>query len=143
MTTTINKPQPTPTSISQRFWEAAREKVLVVQHCSNCDHHIFYPRNLCPYCWSDSLNWVTASGAAGLAAFTVIHKPGHPAFVEDTPYVVALVDLAEGPRMLTNVHAPSEQIRVGMALRLDWEDRGDFILPIFRMTNENPGGSPA
>lgn len=140
MTTAIKKPEPTPTSISQRFWEAAREKVLVIQRCSNCDRHVFYPRNRCPHCWSDRLEWVTASGQARLASFTEIHKPGHPAFVEDTPYIVALVDLAEGPRMLTNLRVPSEQIRIGMPLSVDWEERGDFTLPVFRLKNENSRG---
>lgn len=142
MSSSIKKPLPTPTSTSQRFWEAAREDVLAIQHCSNCDRHIFYPRNRCPHCWSGRLDWVTASGKARLATFSVIHKPGHPAFAEETPYVVALVDLAEGPRMLTNLRVPIDLIQIGMQLIVGWEKREDFTLPVFRMKDEISGGTP-
>ncbi|WP_417777969.1 Zn-ribbon domain-containing OB-fold protein [Stutzerimonas xanthomarina] len=143
ISSSIEKPLPTPTPTSRRFWEAACEKVLAIQRCSNCDRHIFYPRNRCPHCWSDRLDWVTASGDARLATFSVIHKPGHPAFAEETPYVVALVDLVEGPRMLTNLRVPIDLIQIGMLLIVSWEERGDFTLPVFRMKDETDGGSPA
>lgn len=67
-----------------------------------------------------------------MAARIIVHKPGHPAFIENVPYVVALINLAEGPRMLSNVvDREPDAVVVGMPVRLHWTEREGFTLPIF------------
>ena len=86
--------------------------------CSDCGRHVFYPRSLCPYCLSESLEWVEVSGRGKLYSFTVVRRAMHPAFQEDVPYVYAIVELEEGPRVTSNViNCPLEAVRVDMPLR--------------------------
>lgn len=127
------RPGPRPSPVSQPFWEAAGRRELLLQHCAACDRWVFYPRRRCPYCWADELGWRRASGAGTVASFTAIHRPGHPAFAHDVPYVVALIDLAEGPRMLSNVvGCPFEEVEVGMPVEVVWDESGEATLPHFR-----------
>ena len=89
------------------FWEATRERRLLVQWCTSCDRGVFYPRVFCPHCaaGADALEWRTASGRATVYAAVVEHRPEAAGanFSGGEPYCVALVDLEEGVRMLTNV----------------------------------------
>jgi hypothetical protein len=119
------------------FWEATREGRLLVQWCTKCDRAVFYPRVFCPHCGgsSDALEWRTASGKAVVYAASVEHKPeaAGAKFSDGEPYCVALVDLEEGVRMLTNVvGCPPEEVRSGMAVRVTWEPLSDGRqLPLF------------
>lgn len=92
---------------STAFWEATRESRLLVQWCTDCDRGVFYPRAFCPHCaaGADALEWRTASGRATVYAAVVEHRPEAAGtnFSGGAPYCVALVDLDEGVRMLTNV----------------------------------------
>lgn len=129
---TPRRPGPTPTPVSQPFWDAAAGGSLRLQHCRRCAAVVFYPRNRCPRCWASSLTWRTASGTGTVASYTVVHRPGHPAFAPDAPYVVALVDLAEGPRMLSAVvGCEPDEVAVGMPVRVRFTPRGDHTLPLF------------
>ena len=134
------RPDPTPTATSEPFWAGTAEHQLRLQRCTSCERAVFYPRERCPHCWSDALAWQTASGRGVVASCTVAHRPGHPAFAEDAPYVIALVDLEEGPRMLSNVvGCPVDQVRIGMAVTVTWTTRGDFTLPQFTPTSSVEG----
>jgi uncharacterized protein len=123
------------------FWEATREGVLLVQWCTSCDRGIFYPRAFCPYCptsgsaGGSALEWRTASGRATVRAATIEYKPAATGstFSNGQPYVVALVDLDEGVRMMTNiVGCPPEDVRIGMAVTVIWEPLSDGRqLPLF------------
>jgi uncharacterized OB-fold protein len=127
---------------SAPFWEATREGRLLVQWCTACDRGVFYPRVFCPHCAAgpESLEWRSASGRATVYAAGVEHRPeaAGAAFSEGKPYCVALVDLEEGVRMLTNVvGCPPEDVTCGMALALTWEPLSDGRrLPLFE-----PAGS--
>ncbi|HEX3793693.1 MAG TPA: OB-fold domain-containing protein [Acidimicrobiales bacterium] len=116
------------------FWEATRTKTLLVQWCTACDRGIFYPRSFCPFCGAtdSTLEWRTASGRATVHALTIEHKPAQP-FAHGEPYVVALVDLEEGVRMLTNiVGGPPEDVTIGQAVTVTWEPLSDGRhLPLF------------
>jgi uncharacterized OB-fold protein len=94
---------PSPDPEQQPFWDAARDGKLLIKHCNACDEYHFYPRPFCPKCWSESVEWVEASGSATLYTWSVVHVNDLPPFPDRVPYVAAIVQLAEGPRMMTNV----------------------------------------
>jgi uncharacterized OB-fold protein len=121
---------------SEPFWEATREGRLLVQWCSACDRGIFYPRVLCPFCGASALGWREATGRAMVHAAVVEHRPeaAGAAFVQGQPFCIALVDLEEGVRMMTNViGCPPDEVRSGMAVTVTWEPLSDGRqLPLFR-----------
>ncbi len=126
------KPGPQASPLSQPFWDGCRERRLRLQYCPDSGQWVFYPRALDPHSWSTHLQWRDASGRGTVASFIVVHKPGHPAFQDEVPYVVALIDLEEGPRMLSNVvGCAPEQVRIGQAVRVHWVEQGDEVLPKF------------
>ncbi|HUQ40713.1 MAG TPA: OB-fold domain-containing protein [Acidimicrobiales bacterium] len=119
---------------SAPFWEASREQRLVLQWCTSCNVVIHYPRPVCPTCMGDALEWRPAAGNGEVHSHTVVHKGRHPTLT--APYVVALVTLVEGARMMTNIVGcePSE-VKVGMAVRIRWEPQDDGRhLPLFEPT---------
>ena len=117
------KPLPRPTAASLPFWEAAKRHELQIQRCSSCGAHIFYPREVCPECLSSDLNWMKVSGKGTVYSYTIAQAPTHPAFAEDIPYVIAIVELAEGPRLTTNITGcQPEEVRVGMPVMATFDD---------------------
>ena len=125
MTSTYDKPLPFPTNpeLSEPFWEAAKRHELVIPRCKRCSNLHFYPRELCPICLSSDLEWVPVSGRGRVYSFTVVYQPANRAFVEETPYVYAMIQLDEGPRMISNViETPSEQVKVDMAVVAVFDD---------------------
>jgi uncharacterized OB-fold protein len=122
---------------STEFWEATREGRLLVQWCRVCDRGVFYPRVFCPHCaaGADALEWHPASGRGIVYAAVVEHRPeaAGAKFSAGEPYCVALVDLEEGVRMLTNVvGCPPEEVRCGMPVTVTWEPLSDGRrLPLF------------
>lgn len=125
---------PVPDFDTQAYWDAARDGRLLIQHCGACDHSFHYPRPFCPKCWSDDVTWEAASGHATLYTWSVVRQNDLPPWPERVPYVAAVVDLAEGPRMLTNVEGcDPDDLEVGMALRVAFREETDEItLPVFR-----------
>jgi uncharacterized protein len=126
------------------FWEATRAGRLLVQWCTACDRGIFYPRVLCPFCGPGGeggpLEWREASGRATVHAVAVEHRPeaAGATFADGEPYCIALVDLEEGVRMMTNVvGCPPDEVHSGMAVTVTWEPLSDGRqLALFR-----PAGS--
>jgi uncharacterized OB-fold protein len=115
------KPLPRPTPASRPFWEAARRHELMLQRCGGCRAFIYYPRDRCPHCFSDALAWERVSGRGSVYSYTVVYRASSRAFA-DAPYVLAIVELQEGPRMTTNIVAPPDQLRVGMAVTVFFDD---------------------
>jgi uncharacterized protein len=111
------------------FWEATRAGRLLVQWCTACDRGVFYPRAFCPFCGTGgTLEWREASGRATVHAAVVEHRPeaAGAAFSGGEPYCIALVDLEEGVRMMTNVvGCPPGDVHSGMAVRVAWEPLSD------------------
>jgi uncharacterized protein len=136
-TTATEKPErkrlePPASAAAQPFWDATREGRLLLPWCTICDHPIWYPRAICPGCLgSEVIEWRQASGRATVYAITVEQAGQTPALA--APYAVALVELEEGPRLLTNVvGAPPESIAVGAAVEVTWEPLSDGRqLPLF------------
>jgi uncharacterized OB-fold protein len=131
-------PTPVPTPETQPFWDGAAQGELRVQRCRTCGRHYFYPRPFCPKCFSEDVEWTTASGAARLVSYVINHRP-LPPFDPAQPIVVALVELAEGPRMMSNIVdvAPDPaSLELDMPLTVSFEKRGDYALPVFTPVNK-------
>jgi uncharacterized OB-fold protein len=121
--TDYKKPLPRPTAASLPFWEAAKRHELQIQSCGSCGAHIFYPREVCPECLSTNLQWIKVSGKGTVYSYTIAQAPTHPAFAEDIPYVIAIVELAEGPHLTTNITGcKPEEVRVGMPVVATFDD---------------------
>lgn len=130
----VQRPLPWPDAETAPFWEATRRRKLVVQRCTACGTHRFYPRALCPSCHADAHDWVETSGRGSVFSHTVVHRAPSPAFAPKVPYVLAIVALDEGPHMLAElVDAAPETVAIGMRLAVDFQALGeDVVLPVFR-----------
>jgi hypothetical protein len=129
-------PLPTRQPESDFYWEKAKAHELWLRRCKDCDNVYFYPRDICPSCYTNNVEWFQASGKATLHAYSIAERGPTPAFRDAVPYVAALVDLDEGPRMPTNlvgVEMDEEHIKVGMALEVTFDDITDEVtLPKFK-----------
>lgn len=132
---------PSPNPATRPFWDACKRRELIIQRCRNCAEHQFYPRSMCASCGSQDLHWVQASGSGTVLTWTVVRHPVSPAYADDVPYVIALVELDEGPRMMSQiVGSDPDSIRTGMTVEVCFEDRTDDItIPNFR----SPGSGAA
>jgi uncharacterized OB-fold protein len=112
------KPLPAVDRVNAPFWDGAARGELRIQQCPRCGQRQHYPRALCTRCGADP-EWITASGLGTVHTFTIVRQYGMPPFREELPYVVAIVDLDEGPRMMGNVTgcAP-EDVRIGMPVEV-------------------------
>jgi uncharacterized protein len=127
-------PQPLPDSDSREYWEGLKRGELRVQRCESCDRYVFYPRVLCPHCSSDRLAWVTVSGKGSIYSYTVVHQ-AYGAFAAEVPFVIALVTLEEGVRLMTRITNPlDERIAVDAQVEVVFTAIDEFItLPYFQL----------
>jgi uncharacterized OB-fold protein len=125
---------PTPTPETKPYWDALKEHRLLIQRCKECQRAYFYPRPFCPRCFSFNVEWFEASGRGKLYSFVINHRPA-PGFGPE-PYVIAVVELDEGPRMMTNlvdVEPDPDKISCDMPVRIVYEDvTAEVTLPKFR-----------
>jgi uncharacterized OB-fold protein len=126
--------EPPVSDESRPFWDATREQRFVLPWCRDCDAPIWYPRTFCPACRGDSIDWRDDPGTGIVHAASVHRRPGPGRVAEDGPYVVVLVDLDTGVRMMSNVvECHPETVTVGMRVELVWEPLSDGRhLPVFR-----------
>lgn len=131
---TVRYDLPTPEGDTVEFWEAARQGRFLIKRCEDCERFHFYPRPFCPYCWSERAVWHEASGDGTLYSWSVIYENDQPVLRDRVPYVAAIVDLAEGPRMMTNiVDTLFGDLEVGMAVKVAFmEISEDYSIPVFR-----------
>jgi uncharacterized protein len=129
----VPKPVPVATPETTPFWQAAKEHRLLIPRCNGCGKFWFPPSRLCPHCLSDNVGWETASGRGKIYSFVVFHRVYHPGFARDVPYVVAIVQLEEGPRMLTNIiGVPVDQVRCNMEVAVVFDDvSSEVAIPKF------------
>ncbi len=134
MNSKIPKPLPTVDELHKPFWEAARRHELVLQRCRKCGAYRYPAGLICHECASIDLEWTRVSGRGTVYTWTVFHRAYHPAFATEVPYAVVAVELAEGPRMLTNlINCPLSDIKIGMLVEVVFETMNDEIsLPKFR-----------
>ena len=132
--TPTRKPLPRVDEESRGWWEALARHELFLQRCRGCGTLRFYPRALCPACLADTTEWLRASGRGTVYSFTVTYQNQAPGFRDELPYVLAIVELAEGVRLMTNVTGcPPEGVRVGMPVEVVFEDvTPEITLPKFR-----------
>lgn len=113
-----NKPMPVPTQISMPFWEGLKARRLLIQQCNACTHWNFYPRRHCPVCLEHDLTWREVDGCATLYSYTVTRIATLPDFIDEMPQKLAVVELAQGVRINTNLVGLDEnEIKIGMALQ--------------------------
>ena len=105
-------PAPQPSPETQAFWDAAAQGRFLVRRCTACGKAHWYPRPMCPFCWSEKTEWVEASGRGRIYSYSVMRRAPEP-------YVVAYVTLAEGPTMLTNlIDCDFDALAIGHEVRL-------------------------
>ncbi|MCZ2111874.1 MAG: Zn-ribbon domain-containing OB-fold protein [Dehalococcoidia bacterium] len=129
-----SKPLPEQTKFSQPFWDGAKEHRLLLQRSKRTGKYIYYPRAVSPYGPGDELEWVEASGRGTVYSFTIARRPTGPQWAEEGPYVIAIVELEEGPRLTANIlGCAPEQVAIGMAVTASFEDvTEDVTLVQFR-----------
>jgi uncharacterized OB-fold protein len=125
---------PSPTPETQPFWDAVSNHELHIQRCNECNNAFFPPRRFCPNpeCFSDNVDWFKASGKGRLYSYVINQRPA-PGF--DGPYAIAVVELEEGPRMMTNiigVENTPENLPLDMPVEVDFIEVNDFTLYQFR-----------
>jgi uncharacterized OB-fold protein len=130
----------TPTPDTQPYWDAARNHQLALPECLSCRRFYFYPRDHCPVCSGREVRWRPVSGRGFLHTYVIAHHPA-PGFEADAPYVIAVVELEEGPRMMANIvgiEPDSALLELDMPLEVVFTERGPMTVPNFR-----PAGGPA
>ena len=125
--------EPPEHDYAEPFWDGTRRHQLMLPACRSCDAVFWYPRHVCPICLGTDIEWRQAAGDGVVYAVSVQYRPGPRRDAADGPYAVALVELPEGVRMLTNVvGTPPEDVTVGQAVRVTWLPLSDGRnLPMF------------
>jgi hypothetical protein len=133
MTTALPAPAPEIAPETAAFWAGTAAGKLLLQRCADCGRHLWYPRYLCAHCHSVNLQNIEASGRGTIYSFTLTTR-GILDYADCGPYVLALVELAEGPRMMTNiVEADPATLAIGQAVEVVFHDTGEGnALPRFR-----------
>ena len=118
------KPVPYPSAETMTFWEKVNEGELWIQRCKDCSKPYFYPRYFCPTCLGTNVEWFKTSGRGKLHTYMINHRPP-PSFQAEAPYAIAIVELDEGVRMMTNIHGienTPEKLKLDMPLRVVFEE---------------------
>ncbi len=131
---------PAPTTESQPFWDGCARGELLMQRCGACGRWWFPPSNRCQHCWSDEVGWHRLSGRAEVYSFTVFHRAYAAELAAQLPYVVAVVTVEEGPRLITNVvGCDPDDVHVGMAVQVAFEPLAEGVsLHVFRPLTAAP-----
>ena len=125
-------PEPDMSELNRPFCDALKHGNLTFQRCTACGHAWLPARSECPQCLGAHWQREPAGGEATLVSWVVYHQPYHPTFKARLPYNVAVVQLAEGPRMISNiVGSDPRQLRIDQPLRLKIEDDGGLAVPRF------------
>ena len=127
----MEKPTIQPTAYTLPFWEGCRDHKVRYQTCVQCGTVQLIPRTVCTHCHSEELQWKDSAGRGVILSYTTVYRAATPAFKADTPYVIALVDMDEGFRLMTNIRGgASSPAAIGRRVRIGFEARGDGTLPI-------------
>jgi uncharacterized OB-fold protein len=133
---TITRPLPFPDQETEVFWDSAKQGKLMIQRCDPCDRTQFYPRYFCTECAGD-VQWIQASGRGTVYTYSVVRQNGTPPFDTLVPYVLAMIDLEEGVRMMGNiVDIPVDEVAIGLSVVVDFiRETDDIWLPMWRPSN--------
>lgn len=141
MSTHEGKRLPRPTPVSRPWWEACRRRQLLLQRCTDCGRHQFYPRTLCAAC-GGTVDWVRAAGRGRVLTYTVVRHPVSPAYADEIPLVLALIELEEGPVMMSSLSgcAPDE-VGIGLPVEVLFEEwTAEITMPRFRPAGADGAG---
>lgn len=132
------KPLPQITPWSKPFWDGCKKEELLIQKCQDCQKVIFYPKIFCPDCLSSNLEWIKASGKGKIYSYMAVYSYQPTEFEEDLPYVVAIIDLEEGVRMMSNIIGCNpEDVHCDMNIEVTFDHvTEDFCLPKFKPIKE-------
>ena len=120
---------PVPTPETAEFWAGCMKRELRLQYCAGCGRNQFPPQSFCRHCSSDNLTWAVASGRGKVLSYTIVLWSPNPAYAVDAPYSLALIQLDEGPRMLSNiVGCPPDDVRIGMEVAVVFEQCAENIM---------------
>lgn len=123
---------PLPDAETTPFWDATAEGRLLLRHCRACDRPFFYPRARCPRCLGDDVDWRTGSGRGHIHSYTTVHQNHARPFRERLPYVVVLVELEEGPRMLATLDAAdAADVAIDREVVVTFREEEGVHLPVF------------
>ena len=127
------RPLPEPSTTTAPFWEACKAQRLLLQKCRACGHIQFYPRSICTTCSSDQLEWSAARGTGKVYSYSTVYRALVPGFEDDVPYVVAMIELDEGVRLLSQViYCEPEEVFIGLRVSVTFEEARDgVVLPKF------------
>ncbi|MEW4982551.1 MAG: Zn-ribbon domain-containing OB-fold protein [Cycloclasticus sp.] len=134
----IEKPLPIADGDSEAFWEGLKTGKLLLQHCCECDHVQYYQQRICRQCQSENLQHRAASGRGTIHSYSVVHRAPGPAFKLDVPYAVLLIDLEEGPRMISSlVGKDFDALNFDIPVKLKTvQIADDSYLPCFELVTE-------
>ena len=127
------RPPPDTRNAGRMYWKAATEGRLVLPHCTSCDRPFWHPRPHCPRCGSSAVVWNEASGRGSVHTFTIVRQSPDEQFRNRVPYVVAMIDLDEGVRIMSSViYCDAESVTIGMRVRCTFECLDDAVgIPLF------------
>ncbi len=133
----LQRPLPTPmTPEAKPYWDGLRAGKLMLPKCGDCNTAFFYPRILCPHCHSRNVDWIEASGKGKLYSFEIAYRSFNPAFKVEPPFILAMVELEEGPRIMSNlinVEADPAAVKCDMAVEVVFEKQTDEVtIPLFQ-----------
>lgn len=128
------KPIPQADVDSQEFWDACARHELIMRRCKNCRNYHYPPSAICPVCFSMDLEWDRVSGKGEVYTYTIVRRPAGPDWEDAVPYVIAVVRLEEGVKMVTNiVDCAPEDVTIGMKVEVTFDDVTDKVsLPKFK-----------
>jgi uncharacterized OB-fold protein len=125
------RPMPVPSALSRPFWDAAATGRLCIQQCSVCGRYEWTPIDACSACLTETLDWQQVSGRGSLYSYSIVHRPQSPGF--EVPYIVAIVELDEGVRMLTDlIDTDGADIAIGMPVEVSFDTSAPMPLYHFR-----------
>ena len=129
-----SKPLPFISEETAVFWDGVHNHELRIQKCSHCDRCFYYPRSFCPFCFSDGIEWVKVAGKGTVYSYTVSYRAPSPGFAGDVPYILALIELTEGVRIMSNiVGCLPDEINIGMPVEVIFDDvTAEITLPKFQ-----------
>lgn len=121
-----------PPGHTKPFWDATKRRVYLLQRCLDCESFVNFPREACPQCLSQEHEWVEASGNGVVYAASTHHIPFEGKSMDDCPYVVGLIELEEGPRIVANLVGDEADVQPGAQVRLTWIPQDDeYAVPAF------------
>lgn len=131
-----SRPLPNLKDLDTRaFWRATKDKRLTYQQCGDCGALVFHPRRHCTGCLGGTLQWRISAGLGAVYTYSIVRQSYHPFFRQQAPYAVAWIDLDEGPRLVSNlvgVADPARDIKIGMRVKVCWEEHETLCLPLFQ-----------